>query len=104
MLQAAVEALYAIYNRPHFSDDDIRNLVLPMYDRSTVEVLKRLYAFSIVDANDIDPDKYLLSKKFSEVKCKSPSETDLTLTGCSWYITLVDSWKRSQACFWNMLI
>ena len=56
-----------IYNRPRFSDDDICDLALPMYEMNTVDLLRRLYASSAVDSQDIDADKYLLLKKFSEV-------------------------------------
>lgn len=34
----------------------------------TVELLQRLYQWSCVDANSIDEEKYLLSKKLSEVR------------------------------------
>ena len=71
--QAAVEALYMIYNRPRFSDEDIQDLVWPMYDQATVGVLKQVYAMSSVDVNDIDQEKYLLSKKFSEVNIMQSS-------------------------------
>ena len=56
-----------IYNRPRFSDDDIQDLVWPMYDQATVGVLKQVYVQSNVDVNDIDQEKYLLCKKLSEV-------------------------------------
>ena len=71
--QAAVEALYMIYNRPRFSDEDIQDLVWPMYDQATVGVLKQVYAMSSVDVNDMDQEKYLLSKKFSEVNIRQSS-------------------------------
>lgn len=38
-----------------------------MYRRETVELLKKLYEWFIVDPHDIDDEKYLFSKKFSEV-------------------------------------
>jgi hypothetical protein len=41
--------------------------VWPMYDTATVETLKRVYEWSVVDANNLHDEKYLLCKKFSEV-------------------------------------
>ena len=38
-----------------------------MYSYETVSALKQLFEWSIVDASDIDQEKYLLSKKISEV-------------------------------------
>lgn len=38
-----------------------------MYDKPCVERFSQLFAWSTVDADDIDDDKYLFAKKFSEV-------------------------------------
>ncbi len=38
-----------------------------MYQQDIISLLERLYEWSIVDAANIDEEKYLLSKKFSEV-------------------------------------
>lgn len=65
--QAAVDALYTLYNRSRFFEDDFRDLVCPLYGQEIVDLLRRLYEWSIVDASNIDEEKYLLSKKFSEV-------------------------------------
>lgn len=62
-----MDVLYTLYNRSRFSDDDFHDLVCPMYRHDTIDLLKRLYDYSIVDPTDIDEEKYLLSKKFSEV-------------------------------------
>ena len=69
--QAAVETLYAIYFRSNLSTSEIKYLVSPMYESSTIDTLKRLYEWSIVDASNLDDDKYLLCKKLSEVYLSS---------------------------------
>lgn len=38
-----------------------------MYDKQCVERFAQLFAWSAVEAEDIDDDKYLFAKKFSEV-------------------------------------
>lgn len=38
-----------------------------MFQDSTINLLKQLYEWLIVDPTDIDEAKYLLLKKFSEV-------------------------------------
>ncbi|KAI9787672.1 MAG: hypothetical protein M1839_000203 [Geoglossum umbratile] len=64
---AAVEALHALYSRTYFQDDEFLALVCPMYSAESVNLLKRLYEWSVVDATNIEDEKYLLSKKFSEM-------------------------------------
>lgn len=65
--KASLEAFHALYSRSGFGDDYFSTLVLPMYEKPCVERFSQLFAWSIVDADDIDDDKYLFSKKFSEV-------------------------------------
>lgn len=71
MTQAAVEVLYSLYypRRDHsrFLDDEFKGLVCPMYQDHAIQLFNRIYEWSSVDSEDIDPDKYLLAKKFSEV-------------------------------------
>jgi exportin-5 len=38
-----------------------------MYTQETVDLLRKLYEWCVVDPHDIDYEKYLLAKKFSEV-------------------------------------
>jgi exportin-5 len=64
---AAIEALYALYARGHYMEDDFSALVCPIYTTDRVNLLRKIYEWSIVDPTDIDEDKYLLSKKLSEV-------------------------------------
>jgi len=65
--QASVEALHALYCRLHFSDEEFLTLVCPMYTSQMVDLLRKLFEWSVVDPRDIDDEKYLFAKKFSEV-------------------------------------
>lgn len=40
-----------------------------MYTSETVNLLRKVFEWSVVDPRDIDDEKYLLGKRFSEVKC-----------------------------------
>lgn len=60
-----------------FSDEDFLALVCPMYTSEMVDLLRKLFVWSMVDPNDIDDEKYLFSKKFSEVSILS-TENHLT--------------------------
>lgn len=70
-MQASLEALHALYSRSNFGDEQFSALVLPMYDKPCVERFSQLFAWSTVDAEDIDDDKYLFAKKFSEVRAST---------------------------------
>ncbi|KAJ0384835.1 hypothetical protein COL922a_007566 [Colletotrichum nupharicola] len=71
--KASLEALHALYSRSNFTEQEFKDLVAPMYDASSVDLLKRLFEWSAVDVDDIDEDKYQFGKKFSE----SPANTHL---------------------------
>ncbi len=62
-----MEALHALYSRIQFSDEEFLALVCPMYTSETVDLLRKLFEWSVVDPRDIDDEKYLFAKKFSEV-------------------------------------
>lgn len=62
-----MEALYALYSRSHFSDDEIVAIVYPMYTSEMIDLLGKLFAWSAIDSRDIDDEKYLFAKKLSEV-------------------------------------
>ncbi|KAI9894139.1 MAG: hypothetical protein M1814_003993 [Vezdaea aestivalis] len=64
---AAIEVLHNIYMRSPMTDEDFRELVLPMFQTDTVLLMRKLYEWTIVDVTDIDEEKYLLSKKLSEL-------------------------------------
>lgn len=69
--KAAVEALHALYSRSNFEIEDFQQLVHLMYQTDHLTLLRKLYEWSIVDANDIDDTRYTISKKLSEVCAKS---------------------------------
>jgi exportin-5 len=56
----------------HFDDDEFLSLVCPMYTSQMVELLRKLFEWSVVDPHDIDDEKYLFAKKFSEVGALNP--------------------------------
>ena len=64
---AAVEMLSALYARHSFQEPDMRALIGPLFQDATVDGLRRLYEWTIVDPEEIDDQKYLLSKKLSEM-------------------------------------
>jgi len=43
-----------------------------MYDDELVSLFTRLFQWSVVDAEDIDDDKYQFAKKFSEARTHPP--------------------------------
>ncbi|RFU29118.1 hypothetical protein B7463_g7211, partial [Scytalidium lignicola] len=64
---ASVQALHALYSRVHFSDEEFLALVCPMYTSQVVTLLQKLFEWSTVDPREIDDEKYLFAKKFSEM-------------------------------------
>ena len=67
-----MDTLFALYNRPRFSEDEFKDIVGPVFRSDTVQLLRRLCQWLLVDPNDIDDRKYLLLKRLSEVSMILP--------------------------------
>lgn len=80
LVQGALEVLHALYSRDDFYDEEFAELVAPMYEQASVGLLKELFNWSVVDAEDIDDDKYQFAKKFSEVRMKADIDGASVLT------------------------
>ena len=72
--------MYALYSRHNYTSDDVKVLVSPLYEPGTIDVLRRLYTWSVVSADDLDDEKYLLCKKLSEVSIPSLIEAKAKLS------------------------
>ncbi|KAI1349253.1 armadillo-type protein [Xylaria sp. FL0043] len=65
--KASLEALHALYSRTSFDDEEFLELVVPLFDTQYVTLFRQLFEWSAVDPEDLDDDKYQLSKKLSEL-------------------------------------
>lgn len=75
-----MEALHALYCRLNFSDEEFVSLVCPMYSTAMVDLVRKLFEWSVVDPRDIDDEKYLLAKKLSEVCLAQQSFSRFAIT------------------------
>lgn len=57
-----------LFSKPFFEDEDFTSLVCPMYHAQTVELLKNIFNWVPVDPNDINEERYMFLKRFSEVE------------------------------------
>ncbi|BCS22295.1 karyopherin MSN5 [Aspergillus puulaauensis] len=67
VLLAAVEALHALYSRSAYDSEGFQPLVHIMYEAESLNVILKLFQWSVVGPEDIDDTKYTISKKLSEV-------------------------------------
>ncbi|KAJ5768461.1 hypothetical protein N7533_001044 [Penicillium manginii] len=67
VLLAAVEALHSLYGRNNMGNEDSHGLVCLIFEPDYLNTLQNLYQWSIVEPDDTDEPKYLISKKLSEM-------------------------------------
>lgn len=67
-MKAAIEALHALYSRSNIEIGSFQPLVHSMYETDYLDVLQKLYEWSVVGPEDIDDTRYMISKKISEVR------------------------------------
>ncbi|KAL4949177.1 armadillo-type protein [Aspergillus filifer] len=67
VLLAAVEALHALYSRSVYDSEGFQPLVQFMYETEAIQVILKLFQWSVVGPEDMDDTKYTISKKLSEV-------------------------------------
>ncbi|KAF8461021.1 armadillo-type protein [Kalaharituber pfeilii] len=63
----ATECLHTLFTRPFMADEDFEAIVGPMYNANIVSLLSEIYNWRPVDANDIDEERYMFLKRFSEM-------------------------------------
>ncbi|MCJ1307753.1 hypothetical protein MMC25_001401 [Agyrium rufum] len=64
---AAVDALFTVYNRHGFREEDVEHILRPMFTSEAVQLLRSAFASLIEDVSDLDQDRYNALKKFTEL-------------------------------------
>ncbi|KAM5441833.1 karyopherin [Microsporum ferrugineum] len=67
ILLAVVEALHSLYGRSTYDIEEFQRLVNIIYQNDHLNLLRKLYEWSIVSADNIAESKYSISKKLSEL-------------------------------------
>ncbi|KAL2865836.1 karyopherin MSN5 [Aspergillus lucknowensis] len=66
VLLAAVEALHSLYGRSSYDFEGFQPLVLLMYETEALNILLKLFQWSVVGPEETAETKYTISKKLSE--------------------------------------
>ena len=90
-----MEALHALYSRTNFEIEEFQPLVHLMYEPEYLNLMQKLYEWSVVGPDDIDDTRYTISKKLSEVRSSkehqfSPCANELI----RWCHTWLDSLRK----------
>jgi len=62
-----IQGLIALYHRHKLHEDNLLNLAILVLSPYCVGILQKLYAWSTVDVNHIDEERYLLCKRLTEM-------------------------------------
>ncbi|KAE8154009.1 armadillo-type protein [Aspergillus avenaceus] len=67
VLLAGVEALHSLYSRSNIEIEGFQPLVHVMYETDCLNILQKLFQWSVVGPDEIDDTRYMISKKLSEM-------------------------------------
>ena len=67
IIMAATDTLIALYSRNNIDQPEIEALVYPLCRTDSVEIVQRVYSWSIVGVDDITSQRYTISKKLAEL-------------------------------------
>ena len=96
LILAALDALLSLYGRVRLEEQEVQALVWPLVQPGSVATLKKLYTWSVVSADEIDSNRYTISKKLSELLslfgdhvCQYGPPHDIDLVPFLEFLTLV---------------